>query len=305
MENGAARISEIAAHPQPVRPQPRTMALALMRLAARAPLAMLHAIGVVLGWIAYCSKAYRRDLRRNLALAGYERDARVRRAAVGEAGKMVAEAPKILLDARGKTLALVRAFDGREHIDRARAAGKGIVYLTPHFGCFEIVGQAIAELGPLTALYRPTKIAWLRPAIEQGRVGGPNRRVAPADLRGVRILLGALKRGEAIIVLPDQVPGRGEGVWAEFFGKPAYTMTLAARLAERQDSVCLIVTGERLPRGAGFALHVRPLPAALPGESAARRINRALEDAIRARPEQYLWGYNRYKRPRGAEPPGA
>ena len=279
------------------------MALALMRLAARAPLAVLHAIGVALGWIAYCSPAYRRDLRRNLALAGYERDSRVRRAAVGEAGKMIAEAPKILLDAREKTLALVRAFHGREHIDRARAAGKGIVYLTPHFGCFEIAGQALAELGPLTALYRPTKIAWLRPVIEQGRIGGPNRRVAPADLRGVRILIGALKRGEAIIVLPDQVPGRGEGVWAEFFGQPAYTMTLAARLAERKDSICLIVTGERLPRAAGFVLRVRPLPAPLAEESSERRINRALEEAIRTRPEQYLWAYNRYKRPSGAEPP--
>ena len=280
------------------------MALALMRLAARAPLAVLHAIGVALGWIAYCSPAYRRDLRRNLALAGYERDARVRRAAVGEAGKMIAEAPKILLDAREKTLALVRAFDGREHIDQARAAGKGIVYLTPHFGCFELAGQALHELGPLTALYRPPKIAWVGTLLEQRR-HRPDGHLAPADLRGVRILIGALKRGEAIIMLPDQVPGRGEGVWTEFFGKLAYTMTLAARLAERKDSVCLIVTGERLPRSAGFAVRVRPLPPPLAGESSARRINRALEEAIRTRPEQYLWGYNRYKRPRGAEPPEA
>jgi len=280
------------------------MALALMRLAARAPLAMLHAIGVALGWIAYCSPAYRRDLRRNLALAGYERDSRVRRAAIGEAGKMIAEAPKILLDAREKTLALVRAFEGREHIDAARAAGKGIVYLTPHFGCFELAGQALNELGPLTALYRPPKIAWLGTLLEQRRKR-PDGHLAPADMRGVRSLIGALRRGEAILVLPDQVPGRGEGVWAEFFGKPAYTMTLAARLAERKDSVCLIVTGERLPRAAGFVVRVRPLPAALAGESSERRINRALEEAIRTRPEQYLWGYNRYKRPSGAEPPAA
>ncbi|HEV8097390.1 MAG TPA: lysophospholipid acyltransferase family protein, partial [Burkholderiales bacterium] len=238
------------------------MALALMRVAARAPLAVLHAIGVALGWIAYCSPAYRRNVQRNLALAGYERDARVRHAAVGEAGKMVAEAPKILFAPRDEMLALVREFDGREHIDRARAAGKGIVYLTPHFGCFEIAGQALNELGPLTALYRPPKIAWLGALLEQRR-SRPDGQLARADLGGVRTLLAALKRGEAIIVLPDQVPGRGEGVWAEFFGKPAYTMTLAARLAERKDSVCLIVTGERLPRGAGFALRVRPLPAAL------------------------------------------
>ena len=117
------------------------------------------------------------------------------------------------------------------------------------------------------------------------------------------MLLAALKRGESVILLPDQVPGRGEGVWTEFFGKPAYTMTLAARLAARRDSVCLVVTNERLPDAKGFVLHVRPLPSALPGESAARCVNRALEEAIRERPEQYLWGYNRYKRPAGAEPP--
>lgn len=278
------------------------MALALMRLAARAPLAMLHAIGVALGWAAYCSKTYRRNLRANLALAGYADDPRLRRAAIGEAGKMVVEALKIDLGPREETLALVRAFEGREHIERARAAGKGIVYLTPHFGCFEIAGQALNELGPITVLYRPPKIAWLAALLEQRR-HRPDGHMASADLRGVRALLGALKRGEAVLVLPDQVPGRGEGAWIEFFGKPAYTMTLAAKLAERDDAVCLIVTAERLPRGEGFQIQVRPLPSAAPGESSARCINRALEDAIRGRPEQYLWGYNRYKRPSGAEPP--
>lgn len=278
------------------------MSLALMRIAARAPLWMLHAAGVALGWVAYCSNAYRRDLRRNLALAGYGDDARLRRAAIGEAGKMVLEAPKILLGPRDDALALVREFNGREHIEQARAAGKGIVYLTPHFGCFELAGQALNELGPLTALYRAPKIAWLATLLEQRR-SRPDAHLAPADLRGVRTLIAALRRGESIIMLPDQVPGRGEGVWTEFFGKLAYTMTLAARLAERKDAACMIVTCERLPRGKGFVLHVRPLPSALPGESAARCINRALEEAIRARPAQYLWGYNRYKRPAGAEAP--
>ena len=279
------------------------MALALMRLAARPPLRILHGVGVALGWFMYCSPAYRRHLRRNLALAGYA-NAHLRCAAIAEAGKMLAEVPKILLGPRKETLALVRAFDGREHVEQARAAGKGIVFLTPHFGCFELVAQAVDAPRPLTALYRPPKMAWLKPLVEDGRALH-NVRLAPADFGGVRHLLAALKRREAVLVLPDQVPGRGEGAWVDFFGAPAYTMTLAARLSGRQDSVCLVATAERLPRGAGFALRVRPLPAALPTESPTRRINRALEEAIRARPEQYLWGYNRYKRPRGAEPPDA
>jgi KDO2-lipid IV(A) lauroyltransferase len=79
-------------------------------------------------------------------------------------------------------------------------------------------------------------------------------------------------------------------------------MTLAPRLAARAGRVCLLAFGERLPGGAGYVLHLRPLPERVPGESEARRMNRALEALIRECPGQYLWGYNRYKRPRGANP---
>jgi KDO2-lipid IV(A) lauroyltransferase len=127
--------------------------------------------------------------------------------------------------------------------------------------------------------------------------------LAAANLGGVRQLLAALKRGEAIGILPDQVPARGEGEWVEFFGRPAYTMTLAGKLAARADVAAFLVLGLRLARGEGYDVRVLPLVPARAGESPARRINRALEEAIRAWPGQYLWAYNRYKRPPGAPPP--
>jgi KDO2-lipid IV(A) lauroyltransferase len=133
----------------------------------------------------------------------------------------------------------------------------------------------------------------------------PNVRLAPADLSGVREVLSALRRGAAVGFLPDQVPGVGEGEWVEHFGKPAYTMTLAGKLAARPEVACYVVYARRLPRGAGYALVTRALPAALAGESPARRINRALESLVRECPEQYLWGYNRYKTPKGARKPFA
>jgi len=111
-----------------------------------------------------------------------------------------------------------------------------------------------------------------------------------------------LKRAEAVGFLPDQVPGVGEGDWADFFGRPAYTATLAPKLAARADIACFLAYARRLPRGAGYAIVLRPLPEALPGESGPRRINRALEALVRECPGQYLWGYNRYKTPRGARP---
>ncbi len=271
----------------------------LMGLAARFPLLILHALGALLGWAMYgLSPTYRRHLRENLQAAGY-RDAATRRAAIAGAGRLLAELPAVWLRPRAEVAALVRRVDGREHVDAAHAAGKGIVFLTPHLGCFEITAKIAAEEFPITVLYRAPKLAWLQPMIEQGR-GQDNVRLARADLSGVRELLAALARKEAVGILPDQVPGEGEGDWVEFFGTPAYTMTLAAKLAARPGSVCLLAFGERLPGGEGYVLHIRPLPAAEPGESALRCMNRALEALIRECPGQYLWGYNRYKRPKGA-----
>jgi KDO2-lipid IV(A) lauroyltransferase len=274
------------------------MMRASLRAAARLPLPLLQALGALLGWAMYgMSPTYRRHLRENLAQAGY-RDARLRRAAIAEAGKMLVELPLVWLRPRAEVLALVRDIEGLALIDAARAAGRSIVFLTPHLGCFEIAAQVAAERFPITVLYRAPKLAWLQPIIEQGR-GQANVRLARAGFSAVRELLGALRRGEAIGILPDQVPGEGEGEWSEFFGKPAYTMTLAARLAARPETECLLACVERLARGAGYVIRVRALPPALEGESATRRMNRALEALIRECPGQYLWGYNRYKAPPG------
>lgn len=268
----------------------------LMKIAALAPLPVAHALGAALGWAMYgLSPTYRRHLRENLAAAGYA-DAATRRAAIAESGRLLAELPAVWLRPRNKVAALVKDIRGLELVDAARARGLGIVFLTPHLGCFEITAQVAAERFPITVLYSPPKMKWLQPIIERGRAG-ENVRLASADLSGVRELLAALKRREAVGILPDQVPGEGEGEWADFFGQPAYTMTLAARFAQRDGVECLIAYGERLPGGAGFVVHVRALPPALQDETQTRRVNRALETLIRELPAQYLWGYNRYKQP--------
>jgi len=125
----------------------------------------------------------------------------------------------------------------------------------------------------------------------------------PADLRGVRAMLKALRRGEAIGVLPDQVPGVGDGEWVEFFGRPAYTMTLVGRISEQTGAPVLLCCAERVPRGRGYRFIAEPLLAARPPESPVRALNRSLEQLIRRYPGQYLWGYNRYKVPAGVQAP--
>jgi len=274
----------------------------MLTLLARLPLPLAHAIGVSVAWILYfVNGKWRRLLTANLAQAGYT-DARTRRAAVAEAGKMVFEAPKMWLAPLEEILGLVRRVEGLELVFAARAAGRELVFFTPHYGCFEFTPHVVAEHIPVTALYRPARQEKLQRLMYEGRKRR-NVSLAPASNQGVRMLLAALKRGEAVGILPDQVPARGEGEWVEFFGRPAYTMTLGGKLAAREKAAAFLVLGRRLPRGRGFEMLIRPLAPALPGESPTRRVNRALEEAIRERPEQYMWSYNRYKRPHGAPPP--
>lgn len=278
--------------------------LLLFRLISRLPLPVLHAAGFVLGWLVYLlSPRYRRIFRANTALAGIDRAAQ--RQAIGETGKTIAELPWLWMRTQAELLGKVRAATGWEHVEAAWAAGRGILFLTPHLGCFEITAQIYAAHRPITVLYRKPKRASLAPVIERGR--GTYLKLAPADLSGVRALLRALKAGEAVGMLPDQAPGEGEGVWLPFFGRPAYTMTLAARLAGTSVEV-LLAYAERLPRGRGYHMNFLPLPAPLVGETLEARaaeLNHAIESLILAHPGAYLWGYNRYKRPRGAPPPPA
>ncbi|MFO1340877.1 MAG: lysophospholipid acyltransferase family protein [Burkholderiaceae bacterium] len=278
----------------------------LMRCLSRWPLAWLHALGAVLGWLTWAaSPTYRRRLAANAALAGI--GARDRRRSVAEAGRMVAEVPWLWFMPVGDRLGeRVRWVDDRLIRD-AHAAGRGLVLLTPHLGSFEVAARSAAERfpQPITVLYRPARQAWLR-EMEATARARPNMATAPASLAGVRQMLRALRRGEIVGLLPDQVPPEGQGVWAPFFGQPAYTMTLAARLAQQTGADIGLVWCERLPGGRGFEVHVVPLDEPLPEDTgdeasqlaAATVINRSMERAIRALPGQYLWGYHRYKSPR-------
>ena len=275
---------------------------AILRLIAALPLGFLHRVGTVLGWFMYgMSPTYRRHLRENLRAARYN-DPRVRRGAIAAAGQMIMELPALWLRPNAEVAALVNDAPGAEEAYAEQRAGKAVLFLTPHMGSFEVAAQYAANRMPITVLYRRPKVRWLEPIMREGR-GRPNVRLASADRSGVKEILEAIKRGEAIGLLPDQVPGVGEGEWSDFFGRPAYTMTLAARLAERDNVACYLAFAKRLPRGAGYSIVVRPLPPAKAGESATRRMNRALEELIAECPEQYLWGYNRYKVPAGAAPP--
>lgn len=271
--------------------------ITLSRFLSCLPLAWLHALGALLGWLAWLlSATYRRHMRENMRLALGDVEARrVRAQAIGEAGKGALELVKIWLRPLGETAARVVEVSGWELVEAASRNGKGILYLTPHLGCFEITAQYLSTHAPITVLYRQPRQPWLQTLIEAGRAR-PQLHLAAADLSGVRSLLKALRRGEAVGMLPDQAPKAGEGRWLYFFGKPAYTMTLAARLSESGAAV-IMVWAERLPAGAGYHFRLQEPTQPIRGsiEERAQQINHEIEQLVRQCPAQYLWGYNRYK----------
>jgi len=275
----------------------------LLRLLGRWPLRWLHRAGTLLGWIVYFSSpVYAGRMRANLSASGIYADFvardRALRAAVAETGKGVTEIAKVWFDEEASVAQLVECRDWSV-VEHAQRDGRGLIFLTPHLGCFEVAALYIAQRTPIAVLYRPPRMRWIEPLMIRGRNRG-QARVAPATLKGVRLLYKALQRGEAVGLLPDQAPQTGEGVWADFFGRPAYTMTLIRRLQKQTGAAVIFTFAERMPRGEGFLLQFDRYAGS---EIDERELNRAVENLIRRRPTQYLWSYNRYKVPKGVQPP--
>ncbi len=267
----------------------------LLRALSGLPLPLIHSIGSIMGRLVYSlSPSYAARFRENLKLSGcYSSDEEFEEllsASIAESGKALLELIPLWF---GKDAEKRVACSDWSIVEEAKAQGRGIIFLTPHLGCFEISALYCAKIMPITVLYRRPKLQWIEPLMNEGR---KTLHLAPADLSGVRKLLKALKKGEAIGLLPDQAPGEGEGEWADFFGRPAYTMTLAGRLQETGAAV-IMAFAERLPKGRGYMLHLHELKERITPSS----LNRAIEDLVRTCPAQYLWSYNRYKIPKGAK----
>jgi len=267
------------------------------------PLAIAQLFGASLGFLAYIgSKQYR-----SLFHPQYEAVVRARNlpfklwGAVRASGMLFSDSLWIWRNPQ-KALHLVEV-QNWDVVESAINEGHGLVMLTPHLGGFEIIPRVLAQHFPATILYRPSRQAWLNEVVEEGRAY-PNMHFVPTNLNGVRQMTRALTRGEAIGILPDQVPSGGEGVWVPFFGRPAYTTPLPARLANRNNTPVIMFTAKRKGLGKGWLMQATRLsPLSEDATVGAAELNVAIENAVLVAPEQFIWSYNRYKHPAGAELP--
>ncbi|MCA0974980.1 lysophospholipid acyltransferase family protein [Halomonas denitrificans] len=184
---------------------------------------------------------------------------------------------------------------GRALLDDARAEGKGVIILAPHFGNWEVLNFWLSSHFPFTAMYEPPKLAPLDPIIRAGRERC-GASLVPTNPRGVAALLKALKRCEAVGILPDQEPSWGSGVFAPFFGRPAYTATLLPKLVGRTEARVVTGVALRLP-GRGFALHFLAADERVydaDETTSCTGVNASIEEVIALEPAQYQWEYKRF-----------
>ena len=281
-----------------------------LTLCAWLPLPILHGLGVSLGWTLFLIQGRLRKIAEiNISLCypelSTQQQRKLVRVCLAEAGKTLFETGALWLRPGEHTLRLIKHVNGRELVEQAVANGRGVILATPHLGAWEAAGLYCAARFNITCLYRPPR----KPGLEQlantarSRLGG---HYIAATTQGIRTLYQTLQQGHAVAMLPDQEPQAGAGIFAPFFGIPAYSMVLLARLATRSDAPVIFVWCERLSWGRGYQLHFRAMPDITNPANIAAAVNatnKAIEDCVRECPAQYQWSYRRFRtRPAGEEP---
>lgn len=275
------------------------VATCIFRSFALLPLCVLQALGAGLGWFAWLIPGpFKRLSNQNFLNAFPNATPQMLRGAMLSVGQMFLEMPYWWVRRNDRALNRKVAPADWHLFEDALSQGKGVILLSPHMGCFELLGPIYSARHQSTVLFRPPRMAWLRAWIVTMRTR-QKLKMAPANQTGVRSLVRTLLKGQTVGILPDQVPILGEGVWAPFFGRPAYTMTLVQRLQSLTGAKIFVLGIERLGIGKGYQMHISPMDELLSEDpvAAATQINGAMEAMISRAPAQYLWGYNRYKQP--------
>jgi Kdo2-lipid IVA lauroyltransferase/acyltransferase len=279
---------------------------ALLWLLGRLPLRILHALADALaGLLRLLGRREVAVTRRNLELVAPQlpQAPSLWREALRGSVRTLLETARFWTRPARENLRLVRATEGAELLQAARASGHGVIVAAPHQGNWELLNQWLAAQGPLAIVYRPPRQAWLEDLLRRVR-GHEGVTQVRAEAAGVRQLFRTLKQGGTVGILPDQQPKQGDGEFAPFFGVEALTMTLLPRLAHKAGATVLFGWAERLPGAAGFRVRLVRAPEGIDDPDAARAVralNAGVESCVRQAPAQYQWGYKRYS----IRPPGA
>jgi KDO2-lipid IV(A) lauroyltransferase len=283
---------------------------ALLHISSWIPLPIIHILGRVLGWVlASTPNRARSTTRTNLRLCfPYKSESQINELSLRSLQNTsctALEMGKAWVAPIEAILQLVTETQGLEQLQRDIKSGNGVILLAPHLSNWEVFGPVVASHGiKSTFLYKPPKIEVIDRLLKATRSRN-NINLAPANRAGVAVLLKALKAGELVGILPDQVPELGGGEYANFFNQPALTMVLASRLIQRTNARVYCGFAKRLPGGNGFKMIIMPADEKVYEDDLARSVqgvSDSVQKCVEMAVDQYQWEYKRFRRqPDGRE----
>ena len=192
--------------------------------------------------------------------------------------------------------------EGQEHVDAMQ--GERFIGLVPHFVGIELEGLRMTMDYRGLVVYVHQKDHYIDRFLKRKRERFEGTRMI-ARQEGVKAILRAFQKGQALQLSPDMDLGERDAVFVPFFGVPAATVTALSRMARLTRSRIVPLVIRQLPGGQGYVARFYPAWENYPGPSVeedTRRMNAFIEERVREMPEQYLWTHRRFKTRPAGEP---
>ncbi len=285
---------------------PAWLGAGVIWLIARLPQRALMWLGRRLGALVRLVPSERRRIAAaNIALCFPELDAAARAALVDanlrDIGLMLVEFALGWMGSERRMAAIPTRIEGLQHLEAARAQGKGVLLVGGHFSHLELCARLVSRRIRIAGMYRRMDSAVFEWVVLRARLDYADAMFEKDDLRGT---VKYLRGGGTLWYAPDQDMRSKDTVFVPFFGVPAATITATHHLARMSGALVIPFFHRRLPDGGGYALRLGAPLDGFPGADAAAdtaRVNACIEQMVRAAPEQYLWVHKRFK----TRPPGA
>ena len=274
-----------------------TIVIGLIKLLASMPLSLAKAVLRPFVWIQWVmQKGSYLVAKQNLKYclpdkSDTERKA-ICRGVIKHNMNLVAETSHIWLHDYPTNRKMITELNGLDALGEAIKSDQGTIIFSPHLGNWELTYGYLTNEFQSAGIYRPPNIPELDDIMSAGRGG----KVFRTEVRDIRNMLKELKNGGSLFLLPDQQPPKGSGVFAPFFGIPAYTMTLVHGLLNRTGSDFWLCYTLNQQDGSGLYAKEISINSTLEAEDFARELNKTMEEVIMQAPEQYQWTYKRFKR---------
>lgn len=275
---------------------------------SKLPLAAIQSLAKVVGRLLFSThSSARKTTETNLRIAYPHLDDQQREQLTKDSLKSqcmtYAESIKIWGSSTDYALSLITKIHDEHIFFDAINAGKGVIVVVPHFGTWELLNVWLNQHSSPVIMYKPSKQKDLDRFMLEARQR-LKAQLVPTDESGVRAIFKHLKQGGLTVILPDHVPKESGGIYSPFYGQNALSSTLASKLASKTQCTVIGLSCRRTNQLDGFEIFVNQISQDVLSKDlqlSVDTLNQEMEQMINAAPEQYLWGYKRFRKLSGSK----